>query len=213
MERSMKRLFKFGPIIKSLAFIALGSVGSLRAQTSAQQQNVAKIQLVTTSGSQSNGNRSVTVTLPPDAVVGALKATLNGKDITSNFTPTECKSGDGVCYSGAVSGVDGLNSRKNVLYVTSQRQNGGVASSHIRFEGDEGGAPASGAFLSARSLSRPGEKALQNSVPAYMDPSITFVTNTPGGYQTGYPWFTIAATTYPTNGSYTCSLYAVIVLN
>jgi len=69
-------------------------VGSLQAQTSAQPQNVAKIQLVTTNSSQSNGTRGVTVTLPSDAVVGALKATLNGKNITSNFAPTECKSGN-----------------------------------------------------------------------------------------------------------------------
>jgi hypothetical protein len=83
----------------------------------------------------SSGSRTVTLTFPSGTRTEALKAILNGKDVSSKFSETPCAGS--VCATATLSSVDGLRNGKNVLYAVVKKSDGSLASSRLRFDGDE----------------------------------------------------------------------------
>jgi hypothetical protein len=162
------------------------------------------------SANDTSGSKTLTLTLPAGTEAGTLKIVLNGKDVSSRFSPTSC--GNAVCKTGSVTAADGLVESKNVLYAVGKKPDGSLVSSRLRFGGPE---------ARALSVNKVRGRAL-NGVTGIADtnflpPTVSFTTLTPGGWQgsSNTPWIQIGNSTYPDGNPTACpsgTPYAAIVL-
>src|SRR6201999_3184238 len=81
---------------------------------------------------QDGFSQRVMLRFPSEADPNTAKVNLNGRDVSSRFTGSQCNTGS--CQSGLLVEADGLRKAKNVLTVTANKANShGVASGRLRF--------------------------------------------------------------------------------
>lgn len=159
--------------------------------------------------------KTITLHLPAGTQAETLKAVLNGKDVSSNFSVADCGEPDGVCATGTLSTSDGLRVGKNVLYTIATKSDGTLASARLRFNfGSSPVRAASSMSLSARNQAATG---VGNNIADtnFTPPTVTFNTLTPGGWQGNTPWIQIGNETLPDSSVSACTsdIYLVIVLD
>ncbi len=159
---------------------------------------------------ENSGTKTITLSLPAGTQTETIKVVLNGEDVSLRFSETSCSGA--VCETGTLSSADGMRSGKNVLYATAKKSDGTLASSRLRFAGDETPLAKPSAAASGRLSAQvtPAYPTASNFLP----PAVAFNTISPGGSNGGGPWIRIGTQqTYPDNG-YSCStVYTVIVLD
>jgi hypothetical protein len=168
---------------------------------------------------QSEGNsdsKTITLTLPPGAQIGSLKAVLNGMDISATFSAIECIDSEGVCATATLSRADGLRPGKNVLYATTTNSNGTLASSRLRF--NVGGRVQTSQSSYTGSSHLAAAQIVGNGIADtnFTPPTVTFNTLTAGGWQGNTPWLQIGNETLPDSSVSACpssDIYLVIVLD
>ena len=84
-------------------------------------------------GAAESEGKTISLTFPAGTQVDTLRAVLNGKDVSSRFTATECATSGYVCATGSLSDADGVRAGKNVLFATVKKEDGTMASSRLRF--------------------------------------------------------------------------------
>lgn len=173
----------------------------------------------TTSGdlsSSESGSKTLLLTFPAGTRIDSLRAVLNGKDVSSSFSPTECAKAGGVCATGTLTEADGLRAGKNVLFATVKKEDGAMASSRLRFAGST---IATGAVrVAADSTARRSAVGAGNGITAsfFTPPTVAVKTLTPGGWNGSSPWIAIGDEQLPSSNDAPCSsgqIYTVVVLD
>lgn len=122
--------------------------------------------------------------------------------------------------SSAITATDGLHQGKNVLVVIGPHE---VSARH-RFDASSAGSASSlqNLSISARTLAVSSRSKVSPMVSSpgvlspFLPPTVSFVTNSPGGWNGSNPWFTVGGQSYPDNtppSSCSGSRYMVVVLN
>ena len=156
---------------------------------------------------------TVQLTIPLDVKSDTLTAKLNGKDVSKNLAPANCK--QATCEQAIFTSADGLHESKNVLSVVAKRKSGGLASTLARFVGTSAPTAIRRAAVSG-SKSADASAALP-TLSDFLPPALAFNTLTPGGRDDASAWFQIGSqNTYSTNNYMTsCQgfIYTVVVLD
>ena len=160
---------------------------------------------------QDGSSQRVMLRFPSAADPNTAKVYLNGRDVTSRFTGSQCDTGS--CQSGLLVETDGLRTTKNVLTVTANKANShGVASGRLRF------AARSNVNKSQieRGVDSPSSRA-QASPPVgtltgFLPPTISFNTLVQGGWAGGVGgWIQIGTQTFPSTApSGNCPILVMI---
>ncbi len=168
-------------------------------------------------GAAASGSKTIYLTFPAGTQADTLRAVLNGKDVSSRFTPTDCASSGYVCATGSLSAADGVRAGKNVLFATVKKENGTMASSRLRFAGSS---PQTGSVLRAAvsSTARANAVAPSNGIADtfFTPPTVAVQTLTPGGWNGNTPWISVGNEQLPSSSDTPCAFdtpYAVVVLD
>lgn len=174
---------------------------------------VSPIQIRTTTTT----SNSVDVVVTIQGTQEKFSAHLNGKDVSNLFSSSSCK--ESICKAATLTQADGLVSQKNVIAVDAGR---GVTG-RLRFDTSSSTSPASGSALrqvqalTTQPMSAPKAMGLGADYQSALPPTVSFTTNTPGGWNGSTPWVTINGTGYPdvAPGGVTCqgSTFLAIVLD
>ncbi len=198
--------------------VALAPVASTKTGSAALPANHVLISAPTgLLGSSASGSKTITLTFPAGTQTDTLKAMLNGKDVTSRFTPTDCAASDYVCASGSLSEADGMRAGKNVLSAVVKKEAGAMASSRLRFAGSS--AQAGGALRAPfSSAARANAVAPSNGISDtfFTPPTVAVKTLTPGGWNGSTPWIAIGNQQLPSSSDAPCSsgqIYTAVVVN
>lgn len=149
--------------------------------------------------------------------VGNVTVRLNGKDVTSRFSPSSCAGA--TCRTATLTAADGLVAAKDVVTViTDSGKTGrlrfsltGVAQHSL-----SGAQPLLEATSATVGAVLPKAQGLGTSYATSLPPTVAFTTNTPGGWSSGSTWVTINGVGYPDvtpNGTCGGSLFLAIVLD
>jgi hypothetical protein len=138
--------------------------------------------------------------LPQASDLSTVHVVLNGKEITSRVVATPCSSG--LCMSGTISEVDGLQPGKNVVYATAKSNSGnGLMSGRTRFSSD-GAASTLVSHGMLRNAAQLGTTSASGS-SGFLPPTVSFQVYYGDGLQIG-------GTTYITdctNSAYTLFVF------
>jgi len=138
-----------------------------------------------------SSSKTITLTLPAGTRTETLKAVLNGHDVSSLFAQTSCEAA--VCEEATLTSSDGLLDDKNVLYAVAKKSDGTLASSRLRFVGNEMQATTRAAMKAPAASG--GLGGVNSSLPTasnFIPPSVRFTAD-PGGFgdPSGTPWITV----------------------
>ena len=168
-------------------------------------------------GAAESEGKTISLTFPAGTQVDTLRAVLNGKDVSSRFTATECATSGYVCATGSLSDADGVRAGKNVLFATVKKEDGTMASSRLRFAGSSS---QSGNALRAAvsSTARPNAVAPSNGIgdTFFTPPAVAVKTLTPGGWNGNTPWIAVGNEQLPSANDTPCAFdtpYVVVVLD
>ena len=115
--------------------VAIGETASASAASSAASNTLGISPASRSVGTASSSSKAITLTLPAGTRTETLKAVLNGHDVSTRFAPTSCEGA--VCEEATLTSSDGLLDNKNVLYAVAKKSDGTLASSRLRFVGNE----------------------------------------------------------------------------
>src|SRR6201996_213903 len=114
-----------------IAFLFL-SVAAMHAYPRASSTLPANQIEIDSKTEQEGRSQRVTLRFPVEADPNTARVYLNGRDVTSRFTDSQCNIG--FCQSALLVEADGLRMTKNVLAATASKRDGqGVASGRLRF--------------------------------------------------------------------------------
>lgn len=193
-----------GLMSTGLVYSQISAAGQLGTQHSAMTITVAP--------ASSLGARKIAIETPTSTDMSSLTISLNGKDVTSEFSPTACSGGK--CATGTITSANGLRDGKNVLYAAAKGQESGVVSSRVRFDGVESSNVLGRQAVNAHAMLSASSNATQLPTGSNFLPStIAFKTLGNGGVQGGQPWIQLGDQVQLLTASGCASLYSVIVLD
>jgi hypothetical protein len=205
-----------GRIFAAASLLALPF--GLQAQSQSQPQSGTNAQ----TGSQiqiratavTNSSVSVSIRIPQAG--DGVKIHLNGKDVSSLFSPADCEGA--TCKTATLTLADGLSAKKDVLTVDA----GHGITGRLRFDTKTASGAGSGSSLAqVRSMAETSATPMAQTVGANyqtaLPPTVSFTTLTPGGWEQGASkWISINGTSYPANSppnNCSGSIYLAIVLD
>jgi Big-like domain-containing protein len=160
---------------------------------------------------ESTGSESRTIALkmPASLSSATVKAVLNGRDVSTLFDLSSCPAG--TCRQATLRSADGLHPGKNVVFAIAEDADGKPVSSRLRFNVEQ---ETTASHVHVLTSSRAKSAAVTASADAFIPPSVSFNTLTPGGYNHSSAWFQIGSQTYPAAPYPSCSTgYLVVILN
>jgi Bacterial Ig-like domain (group 3) len=190
----------------------LGTASGAMGQSSSPSSNRLQIK-ASSAGTQnaSSGTKTFTLNMPSDTKTETLKVVLNGKDVTSKFSPSSCTGA--MCETGALSSEDGLRTGKNVLYAVAKGEAGKAVSSRLRFAGEDA-QPVKRSITGFISFS--AQDAPVQALPtasSFLPPTISLSTINPFGGESGSPWLQLGTQTQLNAAANCNSGYSVTVLD
>jgi hypothetical protein len=181
-----------------------------QAQMQSQvQSNTATTQLQIKITNVTAQNASVSIRIPGSA--GDIKVHLNGKDVSSRFSPADCNGA--TCETATLAEADGLRTAKNVLSVDA----GSGITGRLRFDGTSSSAsPSALPQLKAMTLTSPQAQAVSGGITSpFLAPTLTLKTLYNGGWNgqvdPANPWFTVGTQGYPSVQPTNCSGSAIFM--
>ncbi len=162
----------------------------------------------------SSGTKTLTLTLPAGTKSETARIVLNGKDVTSKFSPASCS--EGICETGTLSSEDGLRPEKNVLFSTAKKEDGTAASSRLRFAGADAQPASTSRRLSNFSSNVTAQDAATPSLPmlsSFLPPAIGLSTTNLGAVGPNSQWLQLGTQGKLFTAPGCSSRYSVIVLD
>jgi len=176
---------------------AAGIASQAQTQSHGQSSNTptqARINVtnVTTQGA------SVNIRIPGSA--SDIKVHLNGNDVSSRFSPTDCD--EATCETAMLVEADGLRAAKNVLSVDA----GSGITGRLRFDGSPSAAASASHSalpqLRSMALASPQAQSSYSGISSpFLPPTVTLKTGYNGGWNgkvdTSNPWLIVGTQGYP----------------
>jgi len=217
MKQYLRSRFSFAVWVTSLLMTGLAGIES-QAQTPSQvQSNTTPTQVQIKVTNVTAQSASVNIRNPGSA--GDTKIHLNGKDVSSRFSPADCNGA--TCETATLAEADGFRVAKNVLTVNA----GSGMTGRLRFDGSSSAAtsasPSALPQLKAMSLAAPQAQAVSGGITSpFLPPTFTLKTQYSGGWNGQFdptkPWFTVGTQGYPSVQPANCGgspIYMAVVLD
>src|ERR1700733_482268 len=160
--------------------------------------------------------QSVSVNIRIPGAVGDIKVHLNGRDVSSRFSPANCNGA--TCETATLAEADGFRVAKNVLSVNA----GSGMTGRLRFDGISlSASPSTSPQLKAMVLTSPQAQPVSGGITSpFLPPTLTLKTLYNGGWNgqvdTTNPWFIVGTQGYPSVQPANCSgspIYMAVVLD
>jgi Bacterial Ig-like domain (group 3) len=214
MKQHLISRFASAACATSLLTTGLAGIQS-HAQTQSQVQSTAsgtQVQIKVTDVTSQSAQLNIRIPGP----TGDLKIHLNGKDVSSRFSPADCNGA--TCETATLAEVDGFRTGKNVLTVNAGRGMTG----RLRFDGTKS-TDASASFSTPTQLKAmavtPADVASGITSP-FLPPTVKLKTNYSGGWNgqvdPASPWITVGTQGYPSVQPSNCggsAIYMAVVLD